>query len=233
MQSPVLSTSMRVLRRFLFLGAYFGWVRHTFTRSVRTRILGFSLTIPPTVFHPKYYFTSKFFGEYISTIHLSGKQVLDLGCGSGILSLAAARSGGTVTALDINPAAVQATRDNARRNGLHGTISVFESDLFAALEHSGSTFDLVICNPPYYVGEPLTMSEKAFKGGSGMEFMSRLASLSPCYLTPGGSILLVLSSDADLNTCLQPFEDNRFRSRILRIRKLLFETLTIIELHRS
>lgn len=228
-----MSTTMKVLRRLLFLGAYFGWVKHTMTRSVRTRSLGFSLTVPPTVFHPKFYFTSKFFGEYILSLQLDGKTVLDIGCGSGILSLAAARSGGTVTATDINPSAVQATRENAGRNGLLGTIRVVEGDLFAGIAPSTARFDYILSNPPFYDGEARTMTEKAFRGGSGMEFMAGLAHFSPSFLAAGGSILLVLSSDADLQACLRPFEENRFSSRVVKVRELLFEMLTIIEVRRS
>jgi ribosomal protein L11 methyltransferase len=45
-------------------------------------------------------------------------RVLDYGCGSGILGIAAAKFGAlAVDAVDIDPAAVQATADNARRNG--------------------------------------------------------------------------------------------------------------------
>ncbi len=224
---------MRAIRRLLFLGAYFGWVKYTITRSVNTRILGFSLTIPPTVFHPKFYFTSKFFGEYISTLKLEGQNVLDIGCGSGILSLAAARSGGAVTAIDVNPSAVQATRENAARNGLHAAIHVAESDLFAGLDRSAERFDYILSNPPFYEGQALTMTERAFKGGSRMEFMASLAGSSPSFLTTDGSILLVLSSDADLQACLRTFEENRFRSHVVKVRKLLFETLSIIEFRRS
>jgi release factor glutamine methyltransferase len=232
-QSRDISPSMKVLRRVLFLAAYFGWVRHSMTRTVRTRSLGFHLTIPPTVFHPRYYFTSKFFGDYISTLQLSGKNVLDIGCGSGILSLAAARSGGRVIAVDINPAAVQATEINARRNGLHETIQAVESDLFAGLDHSESKFDYILCNPPFYDGEPRTMTEKAFRGGNGMTFMARLARFGPSFLSPGGAILLVLSSDADLRACLIPFEVHRFEAHVVKVTKLLFETLSIVELRRS
>lgn len=46
-------------------------------------------------------------------------RVLDYGCGSGILAIGAALLGaGSVTAVDIDPAAVQATRDNAAHNGV-------------------------------------------------------------------------------------------------------------------
>jgi ribosomal protein L11 methyltransferase len=50
---------------------------------------------------------------------LRGARVLDYGCGSGILAIAAARFGAAeVVAVDIDPAAVGATADNARRNGV-------------------------------------------------------------------------------------------------------------------
>ena len=51
------------------------------------------------------------------------QRVLDYGCGSGILAIGAALLGaGAVDAVDIDPAAVQATRDNAARNGVPGTV---------------------------------------------------------------------------------------------------------------
>lgn len=53
------------------------------------------------------------------------RSVLDVGCGSGILSVAAARWGvPRVVAVDISPAAVPITRDNARRNGVAGAVDV-------------------------------------------------------------------------------------------------------------
>jgi ribosomal protein L11 methyltransferase len=57
-------------------------------------------------------------------------SVLDLGCGSGVLAVAAARLGfGPVIALDVDPLAVQAARANASRNG--ADISVSQVDVLA------------------------------------------------------------------------------------------------------
>ena len=51
--------------------------------------------------------------------------MLDVGCGSGVLSVVAARLGAPyVEAIDISPAAVEATAANAERNGVAGAISV-------------------------------------------------------------------------------------------------------------
>ncbi len=55
---------------------------------------------------------------------VEGRRVLDVGCGSGILSLAAGLLGAaTVVAIDTDPVAVEATLANARRNGLGDVIS--------------------------------------------------------------------------------------------------------------
>ena len=57
--------------------------------------------------------------EWLDAQDVPGRQVVDYGCGSGILAIAAAKLGAaTVLAVDIDPQAVIATRDNARRNGV-------------------------------------------------------------------------------------------------------------------
>jgi len=60
----------------------------------------------------------------------SGDTVLDLGSGSGILAIAAARLGAArVLALDIDPEAVRVTRENVQRNGLESIIIVHHGTL--------------------------------------------------------------------------------------------------------
>jgi ribosomal protein L11 methyltransferase len=72
-----------------------------------------------------------------------GSQVLDLGCGSGILAIAAARFGaGRVLALDTDEQAVKATSENLRENGVGEAVEVREG----SLEGDGESFDLVVAN---------------------------------------------------------------------------------------
>jgi predicted nicotinamide N-methyase len=54
----------------------------------------------------------------VSRRSLRGAHVLELGCGLGLPSIAAALAGGRVLATDWSPEAVRATADNARRNGV-------------------------------------------------------------------------------------------------------------------
>jgi ribosomal protein L11 methyltransferase len=73
-------------------------------------------------------------------------DVLDLGCGSGILGIAALRLGAsTVLALDTDELAVQATQENAARNGVADRITAQQGSL-DTLRHMARHFDLLLVN---------------------------------------------------------------------------------------
>jgi release factor glutamine methyltransferase len=107
---------------------------------------GFRLYVLPTVFHPKYFGSSRIFGSYLETAGLRGRSFLDMGTGSGVIALFAARAGARVTAVDINPQAVLCASDNAAAAGLE--IDCRESDLFSAL--NGRRYDVIAWNPPFF-----------------------------------------------------------------------------------
>ena len=72
-----------------------------------------------------------------------GREVLDVGCGTGVIAIMAAMVGGSpVRAVDVASAAVEATRDNAIRNGVADRITV---DTTPAGDVDG-TYDLVVAN---------------------------------------------------------------------------------------
>ena len=84
--------------------------------------------------------------ETLEDVVQPGVQVLDLGCGSGILSIAAAKLGaGHVLGLDIDSIAVTAAQQNSARNGLSDKITVQEGSLDMAVD-SAQRFDLVVAN---------------------------------------------------------------------------------------
>ena len=81
--------------------------------------------------------------EAIETLVAPGAQVADVGCGSGVLAIAAAKLGAArVVASDIEAAAIEATRENAEANGVASRIVAMES----AAPPSGHVFDLVVAN---------------------------------------------------------------------------------------
>jgi len=67
--------------------------------------------------------------EWLARHDLTGKSVIDFGCGSGVLAVAAAMLGaGSVLATDIDPQALEATLVNARNNAVSDCISICRSD---------------------------------------------------------------------------------------------------------
>ncbi|WP_168719556.1 50S ribosomal protein L11 methyltransferase [Thermosulfurimonas marina] len=79
--------------------------------------------------------------DFAQSRGLSGRRVVDLGCGSGLLTLVAARLGAQVLAVDRNPLCVALARKNLSLNGL--SAEVREADLRSLLPFSA---DLVLAN---------------------------------------------------------------------------------------
>jgi ribosomal protein L11 methyltransferase len=102
--------------------------------------------------------------EWLDGAIRGGERVLDYGCGSGILALAALRLGAReAAAFDIDPQALVAARENAAKNGLSSRLTVAESS--AGLD---GAFDVVLAN---ILSGPLValapaLAERACAGGS-------------------------------------------------------------------
>ena len=89
--------------------------------------------------------------RWLDGIDVANKVVVDFGCGSGILALAALKLGAKrVVAIDIDPQALQATQENARRNGVEDRLDVYlpadqptlEADVVMANILSGPLLEL-------------------------------------------------------------------------------------------
>ena len=80
-----------------------------------------------------------------------GLRVCDLGCGTGLLGLLLLQRQPelTVTGIDLLPEAAALARRAAAENGLTDRLQIVEGDLRRPLLPAGS-FDLAVCNPPYY-----------------------------------------------------------------------------------
>ncbi len=89
--------------------------------------------------------------EWLDANDINGKSVIDFGCGSGILAIAAARlDAASVWAVDLDPQALAATRENARRNQvleglevcLPGDMPALQADVLLANNLSGPLLEL-------------------------------------------------------------------------------------------
>ena len=135
---------------------------------------------------------------------LEGKKVLEVGCGSGFLSIEAALRGAEVTAIDINENALDATERLAVLKGVQDKIHLIESDLFEKVDEK---FDLIFFNPPYVPSTEIDNKingARAWAGGKkGKEVIEKFLEKFEYYLKPKGVCLLLISSLNDLRKELE------------------------------
>lgn len=171
---------------------------------------GLDLTIPPGVFHPGIFFSTPIFLDFLASVDFTHKTALDVGTGSGALALYAAQKGARTTAIDINPLAVQAAQENARR--MHLPVNCVESNLFQAL--SPTLFDLVLVNPPYYKKQPDNLAENAFFAGEELEYFQRFFQEIRPFLGKNAHIWMILSEDCDWVFITNEAHKNGFSSSV-------------------
>lgn len=126
----------------------------------------------------------------------TARTALDLGCGTGILGLSAARNGADVLSVDVNPECTAAATVNAHINGLGDRLTAAEGDIMSL--SLDSRFDLVVSNPPCL---PLRRGSLGWLAGEagldGLEFFWELLRLVPGLLTADGEALLQAAAYGD------------------------------------
>lgn len=220
----------RLLRRALHTVVYHAVIKPSRHRTRRTRAARFPLVVRPTVFHPKWFLSSETLARYVAGLDLRGKRVADVGTGSGVLALAAARSGASfVAAVDVNFEAARSAADNAATNGFGDRVAPMCGDLLTAVA-ADAAFDLVLSNPPFFVGEPRDVADRAWHAGPGYRDIVPLFGQIRERLAPGGRALVVLSSDADLDALHALVDAAGLDRRVVLERPVFFESMLVYEL---
>ena len=215
--------------RAFFLVAYPLYYKHKLEKTNHVKLFGFSLTIPQGVFHPGLFFTTKILGKYLFGLDLKGKAVLEVGCGSGLLSMIVASKGAMVTSVDISSTAIECTHQNAKANGLNQQMQIKQSDLFEGISNE-SNFDLIVWNPPFFPKEPSEESGRAWNAGEGYLLLKRFADQAIRYVAPGGKLLLLLTDKVDEKQVLDFFLNPGFSIRTVLTKRSFFEIFTIHEM---
>lgn len=165
---------------------YTAVVRHHTYRGLR-------VTVCPGVFHPGLFGSTHFLIDYLRSLPLvPGFRCLELGAGTGLISLSMLRRGGRITASDISPLAIA----NLHENFGCENVRIVQSDLFENLteEH----YDLIVINPPYYPHDPKAPEEYAWFCGQDFEYFRRLFAGISAYMHGQTACVIVLSAACNI-----------------------------------
>lgn len=136
---------------------------------------------------------------------IENPRVVDLCTGSGCVAVSLAKNApvAQVTAVDLNPVAVDLARANAERHGVDSRLRVVEGDLFGPLE--GEVFDVIVSNPPYVREDEMAELPPDVRdheprlalaaGNDGLDVIRRILDESPRYLADKGALLIELSPE--------------------------------------
>ena len=153
-----------------------------------------------------------------------GEKVLEVGCGSGVVSIHCAKNGCYVTAVDVNPRAVELARRNSVANGTD--IRVLESDVYGNVD---GVFDTIVFNLPYLPVDEEGLLAKAWSGGpDGLGPLPRLLEGAPDHLIPGGRVVVVVSSLTEPRALEEALEG--YEVRTIGEQRLFFERLSVLEI---
>lgn len=164
------------------------------------------------VFHPGQHFSSKILARSVTQLPLQQRRVLDMGTGSGVIGILAARQGAHVLAVDVNPHAVALAQSNAQTNGV--SLQTRQSNLFASIRLA-EKFDWIIFNPPFYAKRAQEELLVAYNAGARLETLEFFFKEARSFLAHEGKILLIASSDMALEALAGMFA--RFEYRLAQI----------------
>jgi release factor glutamine methyltransferase len=180
------------------------------------------LEVPETVYYPRE--DSLLMAKVIEDLKIEKENVLEIGCGSGFLSILLAMKGAGVTAVDINEEAVGATESNAKANGVD--ITCLRSDLF---EKTDERFDMIVFNPPYLPVEE-GENDAIYAGGlSGRETIERFIAGVKGHLNRNGTVLIVISSLTGEHEVKELFEKEGMNASVVAKEKIPWEELIVIQ----
>ena len=160
--------------------------------------VGLEISIDPEVSNPKVFFSSQWFAEEVARCVEASETFIEVGCGTGIVSIKAAKVNPSLTvyATDINPKAQHLTQVNAEANAVSGRVRTYCGDVLDVIPVSVKA-DAIFWSMPFGYLEP---SDKLSDRDSqafdpGYRAIRKFFESAASYLKDGGRLLIGFSSD--------------------------------------
>ncbi len=171
--------------------------------------LGLRLHVPATVFPPAP--MSELLGRAVLHEVTDSDRVLDMGTGCGVNAILAARTAREVVAVDVNPDAVAAARQNCHHHGVDDRVECREGGLFEATD---GVFDLIVFDPPFRWFAPRTLLEMAFADEDYSTLTAFFEHVGD-HLSPRGRVLVFFGTTGDLAYIHELIADAALRSEVV------------------
>jgi release factor glutamine methyltransferase len=185
---------------------------------------GLTTYVFPGVFHPGFFHSTRFILSYLTDKDLVGKSFLELGCGSGLVSIVAAKAGGNVTSSDLSLRALENTKHNANLNNVF--LKIVYSDLFDNIDKT--QFDWIVINPPYYARKPESEQDLAWYCGENFEYFQKLFASLNDYMRSASQVIMVLTKGADVKAIEAIANKYTFDLELLKKNPVFFDEMDFL-----
>ena len=163
-----------------------------------------------------------------------GQSVLEIGTGSGLVSMYASLLTDDITATDINYNALELAERNFKLNNID-TIKLEFGDLFEPVKNK--KFDVLLSNTPYLPTDTDDIIDDdlnyAFDGGlDGRNVIDRFLNEAPNHLNDKGIIQMIQSSLSDTERTLDILDSKGFIAEVAKSERFFFEEIVLINAYK-
>ena len=188
------------------------------------------LTVPPTVYPPRR--DTELLLKGLNCIKMQTGHLVEIGCGSGAISIAMALGGWNVTAFDVNPLAVVATIGNSKVAGVDDCVTVEEGGVGDENWKLPKDADLVVWNLPYLAPDLENMlgpmEEAAMTDEANLGWSEKLLHIVNDVSKRDTIFVLLMSSDSNPKNSPLSWIQNGWSRRTLATERVGDDTLEVV-----
>ena len=190
---------------------------------------GIRILVKRGVFHPDFFFSTKFLLGGLEKENFQGKTLLELGAGSGLISFYAAKQGAIVTATDISTIAIEGLKINQQKLNLqHSIFRILQTDLFENIPVQ--PFDYILLNPPFYAREIKNEAELGWNAGKELEYFTKLFTQMHQYVHPATLSLMVFPDIPELEMVKEIASRSGWKMELIRLKNLWYEKMMLFSI---
>ncbi len=173
---------------------------------------GLELVVFPNVYAPEFFDDSLWYAKQLKEI-VGNKSLLEIGTGTGVISIFCAKNGAKIVATDINPDAVKNAQANAKKHNL--PVSIREGNLYEPLS-AEEKFDFIFWAHPFNSWDMPVDMLLASGIDPRYEGLRGYIAGAKNHLTQNGKLLLGTGDSADLKLIESIGKENGYTLKLLR-----------------